>query len=212
MITDSYSKLISEMGMRSMMRGGDDCGDELEMLLREQQQRRQQEASNVERELNIYRSGSAPPTVEGSLSGLFGGGIAGLGRAGLSEEEIRSDPSYINYYYSNVNLNPRLPPPLLSKEDWRFAQRLQGGGGGAGSSTAGSLAISDRRKVAGVGVDDTANDDRSLFSVQPEFGGMIEENVMDARKEWGGDGLPGFSGMGLGSRQKSFAEIIQVKN
>lgn len=208
MITDRYSKLISEMGMRSMMRAGDDCGDELEMLLREQQQRRQQEVSDVERELNIYRSGSAPPTVEGSLSGLFGGGIAGLGRAGLSEEEIRSDPSYIKYYYSNVNLNPRLPPPLLSKEDWRFAQRLQGGGG-AGSSTASSLAIGDRRKVAGVGVDDGANGDRSLFSVQPEFGGKIEENVMDARKEWGGDGLLGLSGMGLGRRQKSFAEIIQ---
>ncbi|CAI9783522.1 unnamed protein product [Fraxinus pennsylvanica] len=36
-----------------------------------------------------------------------------------NEKELRSDPAYLSYYYSNVNLNPRrLPLPLLSKEDW----------------------------------------------------------------------------------------------
>jgi len=122
---------------------GDELEKEIGMLLREQ---RRQEADDRERELNIFRSGSAPPTVEGSLSavgGLFGGGaVAGAGGAGAgafsefhgttdvngiaSEEELRSDPAYLSYYYSNVNLNPRLPPPLLSKEDWRFQQRLKG--------------------------------------------------------------------------------------
>ncbi|MDD0148670.1 hypothetical protein PSY31_23575, partial [Shigella flexneri] len=55
----------------------------------------------------------------------------------LSEEDLRADPAYLSYYYSNVNLNPRLPPPLLSREDWRSTQGFRGG----------SSAIGDRRKV-----------------------------------------------------------------
>ncbi|QHN94974.1 uncharacterized protein DS421_18g605690 [Arachis hypogaea] len=140
--------MLSEFGRRQMLGGNEGSfGDELEkeigMCLREQ---RRQEADDLERELNIYRSGSAPPTVEGSLSavgGLFGGNGAGAGAGEASaaafsefsrtkngngfasEEEMRSDPAYLSYYYSNVNLNPRLPPPLMSKEDWRFTQRLK---------------------------------------------------------------------------------------
>ena len=135
---------------------GDELEKEIGMLLREQ---RRQDADDRERELNIYRSGSAPPTVEGSLSavGGFFGGAAGAPATGApvaflefqgtkdvngitSEEEVRSDPAYLSYYYSNVNLNPRLPPPLLSKEDWRFQQRLKGGASALGG-------IGDRRKV-----------------------------------------------------------------
>ncbi|CAI9092501.1 OLC1v1027756C1 [Oldenlandia corymbosa var. corymbosa] len=217
MITDSYPKMMSEIGMRSVMRGAaEEYRDELEMLLREQQ-RRQQEANDIERELSIFRSGSAPPTVEGSLSGLYGvsgGAGGGAGRSsGLSEEEIRSDPAYIKYYYSNVNMNPRLPPPLLSKEDWRFAQRLQGGGDGVsgaagGGGVSGLPAVGDRRKVIGPGGDGEIGES-SLFSVQPGFGGKQADNVVESRKEWGGDGLIGLQGMGLTRRQKSFAEIIQ---
>ncbi|KAI8539989.1 hypothetical protein RHMOL_Rhmol09G0225700 [Rhododendron molle] len=149
MITESYSKMMTDVGMRSI-----DYGEEL----------------------SVYRSGSAPPTVEGSLSAV--GGLFGGHGGGFTEEEMRSDPAYISYYYSNVNLNPRLPPPMLSKEDWRFAQRLQGSGG----------SIGDRRKVSRGG--DDGSDSRN-------------------RAEWGGDGLIGLSGLGLGSRKKSIAEIIQ---
>uniref|UniRef100_A0A5B6ZNN8 PUM-HD domain-containing protein n=1 Tax=Davidia involucrata TaxID=16924 RepID=A0A5B6ZNN8_DAVIN len=207
MITDSYSKMMSDIGMRSMLQSND-YGDELGLLLREQ---RRQEVSDRERELSLYRSGSAPPTVEGSLNavgGLFGhGGGGGADFGGVSEDELRSDPSYISYYYSNVNLNPRLPPPLLSKEDWRFAQRLQGGGG---SSALGGNG--DRRKM-NRGADDGGNN-RSLFSMPLGFNGKNEENGVESRKsqgaaEWGGDGLIGLPGLGLGSRQKSIAEIIQ---
>ncbi|KAH7839721.1 hypothetical protein Vadar_007848 [Vaccinium darrowii] len=133
-----------------------------------------------ERELSMYRSGSAPPTVEGSLSAV--GGLFGS-HGGVTEEEMRSDPAYISYYYSNVNLNPRLPPPMLSKEDWRFAQRLQGSGGGG--------SIGDRRKVSTGG------------------GEGIESMRPQGAAEWGGDGLIGLSGLGLGSRKMSIAEIIQ---
>lgn len=209
------------------MLGGNEgsFGDELEkergLLLREQ---RRQEADHHERELNLYRSGSAPPTVEGSLSavgGLFAGGSVGSvgvvgagtafsefsgaknGNGFASEEELRSDPAYLSYYYSNVNLNPRLPPPLLSKEDWRFAQRMKGG-----NSTLGG--IGDRR---GSRADDGSG--RSMFSMPPGFNSRKQESEIESDKvcgsaEWGVDGLIGLPGLGLGNKQKSLAEIFQV--
>ncbi|KAL6332032.1 hypothetical protein AAG906_020391 [Vitis piasezkii] len=39
-----------------------------------------------------------------------------------SEEQLRSDPAYFAYYCSNVNLNPRLPPPLISRENQRLEE------------------------------------------------------------------------------------------
>ncbi|KAF8402948.1 hypothetical protein HHK36_011041 [Tetracentron sinense] len=189
--------MLSDMGMRSMVVTNDGSyGDDLG-------------------ELNLCRIGSAPPTVEGSLNAV--GGILGHsgnatgsdflgsqnGNAFMAEEELRSDPAYHSYYYSNVNLNPRLPPPLLSKEDWRFAQRFQGGNSVLGG-------IGDRTKV---NVADNGGY-RSLFSLQPGFNSQKDECEAESRKplasaEWGGDGQIGLSGLGLGSRQKSLAHIFQ---
>lgn len=221
--------MLSDMGRRPMIGNNDNSfsdefDNEIGLLLREQ---RSQEADDLEKELNLYRSGSAPPTVEGSLSavgGLFnhgasGGAVGGGGGVGpaiaefarnksgngfMSEEELRSDPAYLSYYYSNVNLNPRLPPPLLSREDWRFAQRLQGG----------SSAIGDKRKV---NRNDSGNGGRSLFAMPPGFNskkqeGENEKDQLQSSVEWGGDGLIGLPGLGLGSKQKSLAEIFQVSN
>ncbi|KAH6814149.1 pumilio 2 [Perilla frutescens var. frutescens] len=217
--------MLSELGRRPMIGNnensfGDEFEKEIGLLLREQ---RRQEADDLEKELNLYRSGSAPPTVEGSLSavgGLFnhgasGGAVSGggvppaiaefarnkSGNGFMSEEELRSDPAYLSYYYSNVNLNPRLPPPLLSREDWRFAQRLQGG----------SSAIGDKRKV---NRNDSGNGSgRSLFSMPPGFNPKKQESESEDKLqgsvEWGGDGLIGLPGLGLGSKQKSLAEIFQ---
>ncbi|KAA8543844.1 hypothetical protein F0562_021979 [Nyssa sinensis] len=195
---------------------GDELEKEIGLLLREQ---RQQEADDCEKELNLFRSGSAPPTVEGSLSavgGLFnpsGGGGGSVfsefarnksGNGFVSEEELRSDPAYLSYYYSNVNLNPRLPPPLLSKEDWRHAQRLKGGNSGLGG-------IGDSRKV---NRNDSGGGGRSLFSMPPGFNSKKGESESESEKapgsaEWGGDGLIGLPGLGLGGKQKSLAEIFQ---
>lgn len=193
---------------------GDELEKEIGMLLREQ---RRQDGDDHERELNIFRSGSAPPTVEGSLNavgGLFGGGgaasysdfpgtkdVNGI----VSEDELRSDPAYLSYYYSNVNLNPRLPPPLLSKEDWRFQQRLKGG-----TSVVGG--IGDRRK--GNMTDD--NGGRSMFSTPPGFNfrkqdrSEVDNEKTRGSAEWGGDGLIGLPGLGLRNKQKSLAEIFEV--
>ncbi|KAG0479187.1 hypothetical protein HPP92_013906 [Vanilla planifolia] len=195
------------MDVRAMIGAGGegysrgDLGRELGLMLREQ---RRHEVSDRERDMNIYRSGSAPPTVEGSLTamgGLFCGDHARVGE--LSEEELRSDPDYVAYYYTNVNLNPRLPPPILSKEDWRFAQRFQ-----AGSSEIGR--IGDRRKLGRI----EEGGSRSLFSVQPGFEtkGENELRPVAGSSEWkdkGGDGLIGLPGICLG-RQKSFADLFQV--
>ncbi|XP_019193571.1 PREDICTED: pumilio homolog 5 isoform X3 [Ipomoea nil] len=83
------------------------------------------------------RSGSAPPSMEGSFaafgnliyqqSGGWDLGSMNLDTALLncqSEEQIRSDPSYFAYYSSNVNLNPRLPPPIISRENRHLAHHV----------------------------------------------------------------------------------------
>lgn len=215
-LIESPLAMLSEMGMRPLMGSEGDgfSGEDLRLLLREQ---RRLEAIERERDLNIYRSGSAPPTVEGSLSaieGLFGGDVAGvlpdITRAnndnGLStEEDLRSSPAYHSYYYSQVNPNPRLPPPLLSKEDWRSTQRFRARSSGLGG-------IGDQRKS------NKAEDggSRSLFSMQPGFNLKKDREVEPRRApgsgEWldeGADGLIGLPGIELG-RHKSFADILQV--
>ncbi|KAG7637839.1 putative armadillo-like helical, nucleic acid binding NABP, pumilio domain-containing protein [Arabidopsis thaliana] len=198
--------MIPELGRRPMHRGnedssfGDDYEKEIGVLLGEQQ-RRQVEADELERELNLYRSGSAPPTVDGSLSaagGLFSGGggasfleFGGVNKGngfGGDDEEFRKDPAYLSYYYANMKLNPRLPPPLMSREDLRVAQRLKGSNNVLGG-------VGDRRKV---------NDSRSLFSMPPGF----EAGKPGASaSEWDANGL---IGLGLGGKQKSFADIFQA--
>ncbi|KAL1060847.1 hypothetical protein V6Z11_1Z065800 [Gossypium hirsutum] len=200
---------------------------ELELLLRA---RHNQQSVGHDRDLNIYRSGSAPPTVEGSLSAVgslfaypdFGdnNGVSGVGDSTtgnngmLSEDEIRSHPAYLSYYTPHENINPRLPPPLLSKEDWRVAQRFQASGSSIGN-------IGDWRKKKLV----DGGDSSSLFSMQPGLyvqqgqNDLMELRNTNARNmsrkmsaEWldrGPDGLAPLSATGIGARRKSFADILQ---
>ncbi|XP_042045140.1 pumilio homolog 2-like [Salvia splendens] len=190
---------------------GDVFEKEMVFELREQ---RKQDSDDLEKELNLYRSGSAPPTVDGSRSAVGGvfshsAGASGpafadftesSGNGFMSEEELRSDPAYLSYYHSNVNLNPRLPPPLIPREDLRFAQRFQGG----------SSAIGDRRKVSR---DDSGNGVRSVFPSPYSFNSNKQESEdldrLQGHVEWGADGLIGFPGLGLGSKQKSIVEIFK---
>lgn len=200
----------------------DSLQSELELILQEQ---RNQRIIDRERDLNIYRSGSAPPTVEGSLSAvgsLFGNSSfrdthGRIGDSGglVSEDEIRSHPAYLSYYYSHDNVNPRLPPPLLSREDWRVAQRFQADG-----SSHGGIGDWRKKKLADDG------ESSSLFSMQPGLSVQKAENdLMELRNssarnlsrptssEWldrGADGLIGLPSGGLGGRRKSFADILQV--
>ncbi|XP_015581937.1 pumilio homolog 4 [Ricinus communis] len=200
----------------------DSFQSELEMILQAQ---RNQHYIDRERDLNIYRSGSAPPTVEGSLSAVGSlfrnpnfsdvSSISNSSRSNtvLSDDEIRSHPAYLSYYYSHDNINPRLPPPLLSKEDWRVAQRFQASGPLLGD-------IGDLRKKKFV----DEGDGSSLFSLQPRLSAQkLDNDLMGIRNvrnnfsmqnpaEWldrGSGDSNGLQSAGLGARRKSFADILQ---
>nr|XP_007143735.1 hypothetical protein PHAVU_007G097100g [Phaseolus vulgaris]ESW15729.1 hypothetical protein PHAVU_007G097100g [Phaseolus vulgaris] len=218
----SGSKQTLDDGLHPLPNGTveDSLQSELEKILQEQ---RNQQYINRERDFNICRSGSAPPTVEGSLS-AFGSlrnsdfGLINDRRSSnsglLTEDEIRSHPAYLSYYYSHESINPRLPPPLLSKEDWRVAQRFHGGGS---SSIEG---FGDWRKNVA-----TNGDSSSLFSMQPGFSVQQAENdLMELRKTSGWnvsrqpssqmldrhmDGLTRMSGAGLGGRRMGYTDILQ---
>ncbi|XP_016511878.2 pumilio homolog 4-like [Nicotiana tabacum] len=184
------------------LKGKNCLESELESILLKQQQQQHQHNRDLvgerERDLNMSRSGSAPPTVEGSLNAvgsLFknsnlaqssGNNSNNNGNSTsseiLTEEQIRSHPAYLAYYYSNVNLNPRLPPPLLSREDWRIAQRIEQGG------------------------------NSSLFAMQPGFPTQRAENEMINLRKTAARNLSRGTlepSSGIGVRKKSFADIVQ---
>jgi pumilio RNA-binding family len=189
----------------------DDLERDLEALHREQNSHNHSNISSAFDvdldDLNIYRSGSAPPTVEGSRA-AFGSLLNRRTNLdeGDDEELMRSHPAYLSYYYSNENINPRLPPPVVSREDWRAAQRfhtasavgpVNGISGGAGAAAAAAGAgthmfggIGDRRSSA------SNRDNSSLFAAQPGIGSNRVMGQQDV-------GL-------LGSRRKSFADAVQV--
>ncbi|XP_048565109.1 pumilio homolog 1-like [Triticum urartu] len=218
MLSESPLAMRQEMGG---VRGEEEPEDELEALLRAGgggARRRGEEAGEKER-LSIFRSGSAPPTIEGSLNAigglLRGGGETPRAAAAvpdaeelnghgglLSEEELRADPAYLSYYYSHANLNPRLPPPVLTKEDWRSTQRLKAGVGVLGG-------IGDRRKAVQEEAGQGMAAGMSLFPQTPGFDREEDGNKgVGGAAEWvdrGGDGLIGLS---LG-RQRSFAYMFQ---
>lgn len=187
----------------------DSVTQELDMLLRSHTR-----LDNLlgRRDTGFHRSGSAPPSVEGSLAsigGLLASQLAGSGPGDGSdvidsEQELRSDPAYLAYYYSHVNLNPRLPPPLVTRENYLLAQRLAVNG------------LGDKRKLRSF---DDSNS-RSLFSTQPmlpthneepEFSEDDKSSLGDLLKQVRGEqGADGFMGLAYGNRPKSLVDLIQV--
>ncbi|PON92607.1 Coatomer beta subunit [Trema orientale] len=102
------------------------------------------------------RSGSAPPSMEGSflaINNLLSQHNAQTGESMASlniditnyesEEQLRSDPAYFAYYCSNVNLNPRLPPPLISWENRRLVRHI-----GSFGNNWGLTSVDDNGNVA----------------------------------------------------------------
>ncbi|KAL3523488.1 hypothetical protein ACH5RR_016322 [Cinchona calisaya] len=235
MLSGSLRSNSGDKMMNIMLGGLNTTGDlqnkitlesELEFLLLHKEQQRQRNCGlfvESERDFSIHRSGSAPPTVEGAFSAAgsilqnsnfasHDNGASYCTNGGLTEEEIRSDPAYLAYYYSNENLNPRLPPPLLSREDWRIAQRVQA----AGSSIGG---IGDLRNK------NLVDDGSSLLSMHPRLSlQKAEDEMLELRKaavrnlsrknstdflEGSSSGLVGLTKAGMGARTKSFADIVQ---
>ncbi|KAH7366214.1 hypothetical protein KP509_18G068300 [Ceratopteris richardii] len=185
----------------------DGISQELDMLLRSHAR-----LDNIlsKREPGSYRSGSAPPSVEGSLSSLGGllssHHVTGAGGnekfdSVESEQELRSDPAYLVYYYTHVNLNPRLPPPLVTRENYHLAQRL----------------ARDKRNLRFF---DDSNS-RSLFSThpmlpthteEPEFSEEDKSSMGDLLKQIYDDKARShevLAGVTHGTRPKSLVDLIQ---
>lgn len=163
----------------------EDFERDIEALLQDQQQEQIRPSFDRERDVYIYRSGSAPPTVEGSrdaIRSLFDGQNTG---DGLSEEEMRSHLAYMSDYYSNENHNSRLSPPLLSKENWRAA-------------------CVGRKQL----VEDDGSSS-SLFSVQPSLSEPAEHDGGDCPSE-GCNGLIGLPDIDLVGKKESFVDALQV--
>lgn len=199
---------------------------EIEALLLHQQRNR---GLIVERErgLDINRSGSAPPSVEGALlaagsllrhpnfAKLDSGGSTSTSTSTsnadnigvLTEEEIRSHPAYLEYYYSHQNFNPRLPPPLLSKEDWRVAQRVRAAGLGVGRNgveNGGNVMLYSMP----VGLSVKKAEDEMIELRKAALRNMSRKNSTDSLDK----GVMGASSSGMGVRRKSFADILQVSS
>ncbi|KAG8047900.1 hypothetical protein GUJ93_ZPchr0008g12810 [Zizania palustris] len=60
----------------------------------------------------------------GNFKASLGDNLGNMTDSSKSEEQLRADPAYCDYYGSKVNLNPRLPPPLISRESRRFMNRV----------------------------------------------------------------------------------------
>ncbi|CAH2053238.1 unnamed protein product [Thlaspi arvense] len=144
------------------------------------------------------RSGSAPPSMEGSFAALRnllkqqeGSSSEVLSRAIEScdsEAEIRGDPAYVAYYLSNINLNPRLPPPLISRENQHLLRHL----GGIGDNSMSQTASWDN-----IGIRSSLHSSRTALSTHRE---EPEDEVSSGEQQ------PYAS---LAGRRKSFADMIQ---
>ncbi|KAJ0249507.1 Pumilio 4 [Hirschfeldia incana] len=233
MFTDSSSY----MDTRSNMNRGSNVDPledrfqrELESLLQQHRDRQTFGSQQRERDVvDVHRSGSAPPTVEGLLRAMDNQYLmnnnnnnnssdyirdaanlsASNGVELLSDDELRWHPAYLSYYYSNEHSNPRLPPPLLSREDWRVAQRFHNG------ETVFDPVGEWRKKGENISSSSSNNNNSSsLFTVQPGVE-QAESDLMELRNAV----VQGRSqktavqrldpGLGLGPRRKSFADILQ---
>ncbi|KAL4030981.1 hypothetical protein IC575_009236 [Cucumis melo] len=158
------------------------------------------------------RSGSAPPSMEGSFAAI--GNLLTQQDSSLvtslstlcdalencvSEEQLRSHPAYFEYYWANVNLNPRLPPPLISRENRRLVRHI----GGLGKN----------RRLSST--DDTAGEllhvsKGSLSTHQEETSeDRLPEQVSENFIEKNGAALPAKNKSFITSHHKSLVDLIQ---
>lgn len=159
------------------------------------------------------RSGSAPPSMEGSFSSIENllsqhNSSMGTSSTNLSsivnnvefEEHLRSDPAYLAYYLSNMNLNASLPPPLILRENHHMVRQI----GGLGTN----------RKLPSL-------DDSSNGSLHLSQGSLPthKEDPTDARSatiskdnlaENSGAVMPVKNTASLASYNKSLVDLIQV--
>ena len=165
------------------------------------------------RDVAPNRSGSAPPSMEGSFAAIENiispqNSSSNASFANLnsvmenceSEEQLRADPAYLSYYFSNVNLNPRLPPPLISWENRRLVRHIGSFGNSWGSTS----------------LDDSGG--RSLFLSQDTLSTHKEESEDDRSPQKPSDDWedqssgfwPGRDAASMGGQHRSSVDLIQV--
>ncbi|KAM6562760.1 hypothetical protein CsatB_022758 [Cannabis sativa] len=158
------------------------------------------------------RSGSAPPSMEGSFAAIrsllieqnisWNSSLDNLKsklRKLESEEQVRSDPAYLAYYFSNMNLNVRLPPPIISKENRDLLLHIR----------------SFRNNLKSTSTDDSGNG--SLHLSQQSLSTHKEVAEEDSLPSKGSEDLVeiiaadllGIDGVSSASRHKSLVDLIQ---
>lgn len=158
------------------------------------------------------RSGSAPPSIEGSFLAIENllpqhntaqnasfANLSSTMQNCESEEQLRADPAYLAYYNSNVNLNPRLPPPLTSWENRHLGRHI----------------ISFRNNWRMSTTDDSGKS--SLHLPQRTLSTHKEESEDDSPQQPYDDELVKASGIwrspdaaSLASQHKNMVDLIQV--
>uniref|UniRef100_A0A7N0TYU2 PUM-HD domain-containing protein n=1 Tax=Kalanchoe fedtschenkoi TaxID=63787 RepID=A0A7N0TYU2_KALFE len=166
--------------------------------------------SGVQRSKGPHRSGSAPPSMEGSFAAIEN--LLARSESGLStsfenmsmencetEEQLRSDPAYLAYYFANVNLNPRLPPPLVSRESRRLVRHI----GALGNNTklnsfddGGDGSLRPRGFL-------------STHSEEPDEERSSQQDSNDGSGSGSAIFLPRQSSTSLSGRHKSLVDLIQ---
>ncbi|KAJ4962183.1 hypothetical protein NE237_022122 [Protea cynaroides] len=215
MATESPMRLVESTGARSWSSSKEAAtfasssnnmaAEELGLLLKGQR------FHGNGRDVVPNRSGSAPPSMEGSFAAMGNliaqncspdTSLASL-KSALenceSEEQLRADPAYLAYYCSNVNLNPRLPPPLISRENRRLVRHIGGFGnnwkltsfddGGYGSVELSRGTLSTHKEES--------EDDRSPRQTSGDW------------EERSGGLFPGQQTSYLAGRHKSLVDLIQ---
>ncbi|XP_043813167.1 pumilio homolog 5 isoform X3 [Manihot esculenta] len=150
------------------------------------------------------RSGSAPPSMEGSFAAIgnllaqqnliMSSSLESLSSAienCESEEQLRSDPAYFAYYCSNINLNPRLPPPLISRENRRLVCHI----GGLGNSW------------RSASIDDSGNQSLQMLSTHKEE--PEDDKSPREASETSSALSSGQNTNSLAGRHKSLVDLIQ---
>lgn len=157
------------------------------------------------------RSGSAPPSMEGSFAAI--GNLLAQQNISIdsslenlqiaienseSEEQLLSDPAYIAYYCANVNLNPRLPPPLISRENQRLVRHIGAYG-------------NNRKFTSADGSGNKLQLSRGMLSTHKEEpeNNRSPGHASDSRAE---SSIPVKNTSSLAGRHKSLVDLIQVRH
>ncbi|XP_050221982.1 pumilio homolog 5 isoform X2 [Mercurialis annua] len=209
MATESPMRMVESGGARNLPSSKDAgifraplnhmTADTLGLLVKEHRFHRDQTDSVPS------RSGSAPPSMEGSLSAIgnllaqqnlnMTSSIESLSSAlehCMSEEQLLSDPAYLAYYSSNINLNPRLPPPLISRESHRLARHI----GGFGNKWRNS-------------VDDSGNKSLQVSTLSTHKEEPEDEKSSPESPESNTTSVLGQNSASLAGRHKSLVDLIQ---